>query len=300
MSNIELKPRDAITLRSVAAMLLLAVMWGLSIPITKLGLQSLPPLTLTAIRFAVAVPLFLIFMIGRQRLPLRAVWPVAGLGVLGIGVGQVAQTFGVVSTSASVGTIVSATIPVFIVLFAAIRLSQPVSPRQQLGLFAAFLGIAMVAIGDGENLGDLFSSSLIGVAWILLSAVAVAFYYVWSVQLTNHYGTATVAAWSTVFGFVALLPWTGWEIANVPFEVTWLGLASAAYLGVVVTVGGLLLWLNILATVPARVAASVQFLQPVVGVAFAAVIFGDSLGKFILVGIVLVLLGVALATSSKR
>ena len=38
-------------------MLLLAVMWGLSIPVTKLGLLTLPPLTLTALRFAIAVPL---------------------------------------------------------------------------------------------------------------------------------------------------------------------------------------------------------------------------------------------------
>ncbi len=300
MAKVELKSRPAVTLRNVLAMLLLAVMWGLSIPITKLGLQSLPPLTLTAIRFAVAVPLFLVLLMGRPPLPRKALWPVAGLGLLGIGIGQVAQTFGVVSTTATVGTIVSATIPVFIVLFAAVRLKQPVSPRQQLGLLAAFLGIAMVAIGDGQNIDDLLSASLVGVAWILLSAVAVAFYYVWSVQLTSQHGTATVAAWSTVFGFLALLPWTGWEVAHVPFVLTWEGLASAAYLGVVVTVGGLLLWLRILATVPARVAASVQFLQPVVGVAFAALMFGDSLGKFILVGIVLVLVGVGLATSSRR
>ena len=33
-------------MRSAAAMLLLAVMWGLSIPLTKLGLETLPPLTL--------------------------------------------------------------------------------------------------------------------------------------------------------------------------------------------------------------------------------------------------------------
>ncbi|CAM5761560.1 hypothetical protein [Bosea minatitlanensis] len=51
-------------------MLLLALMWGVSIPITKLGLLSLPPLTLTALRFAIAVPLMfgdalgLLFVLG--------------------------------------------------------------------------------------------------------------------------------------------------------------------------------------------------------------------------------------------
>nr|WP_283844048.1 DMT family transporter [Caballeronia zhejiangensis] len=104
-----------ITLRSFGALLILAVMWGLSIPVTKLGLESLPPLTLTAMRFAIAVPLLLIFAVGRHPLPRHALPRVAMLGVLGIGIGQVAQTFGVSGTSASVGTTISATIPVFIV-----------------------------------------------------------------------------------------------------------------------------------------------------------------------------------------
>jgi drug/metabolite transporter (DMT)-like permease len=54
---------DRPSLRSIASMLLLAVMWGLSIPMTKLGLVTLPPLTLTALRFAIAVPLLLFFVL---------------------------------------------------------------------------------------------------------------------------------------------------------------------------------------------------------------------------------------------
>ncbi|PZP38522.1 MAG: EamA family transporter, partial [Azospirillum brasilense] len=193
-------------------MLLLAVMWGLSIPVTKLGLQTTDPMTLTAMRFAVAVPLLLFLVVGRQPLPWRALPRVAGLGVVGIGVGQVAQTFGVAGTSASVGTIISATIPIFIVVFAALRLGQAVSGWQRLGMLAAFGGIALVALGQDHGAAAASSSSLGGGACVLLSAVAVAFYYVWSVELTREFGTASVAAWSTLFGFVALLPWAGWEM----------------------------------------------------------------------------------------
>lgn len=66
-------------IRHFGAMLLLALMWGLSIPVTKLGLQDLPPLTLTALRFAFAVPLMLLFTLGRQAMPLRALPKVAAL-----------------------------------------------------------------------------------------------------------------------------------------------------------------------------------------------------------------------------
>jgi drug/metabolite transporter (DMT)-like permease len=137
-------------------------------------------------RFAVAVPLLFLFAVGKQRLPLRALLRAAALGVLGIGVGQVAQALGVNDTSASVGTIISATIPVFVVVFAALRLNQPVTGRQQLGLLAAFAGIALVAFGYGPEATAVHQSSASGAAWMLLSALAIAFYYVWSVELTGE------------------------------------------------------------------------------------------------------------------
>jgi drug/metabolite transporter (DMT)-like permease len=135
---------------------------------------------------------------------------------------------------------------------------------------------------------------------VLLSALAIAFYYVWSVELTTAYGTATVAAWSTLFGFIALLPWALWEMWHVPFHVTTRGVSAAAYLGVIVTVAGLFLWLNLLRIVPARVAASVQFLQPVFGIAAASFMFGDRLGPSFVVGVALVLAGLALTMASRN
>ncbi|WP_431276950.1 hypothetical protein ACQ858_01360 [Variovorax ureilyticus] len=78
------------------------------------------------------------------------------------------------------GTVVSATIPIFIVLFAAIRLKQAVTPLQKAGIAAAFAGIAIVALGRGGGV----EASPEGVGFLLLSAVAIGFYYVWSVELT--------------------------------------------------------------------------------------------------------------------
>lgn len=279
-----------LTARSVAAMGLLAVLWGLSIPLTKLGLRDMSPTTLTAFRFAVAVPALMAYAIGRHPLPRKAIPHVAALGMVGIGLGQVAQALGVAGTSASVGTVVSALIPIFVVVFAAMRLAQKVSATQKLGVGVAFAGIALVAFGRGGSV----DSTATGVAFMLLSAVAIAFYYVWSVELTAAYGMVTVAAWSTLFGFLALLPWATWKAWHEPLLITARSLAVAGYLGLVVTVAGLFLWLTILRTVPARTAAAVQFLQPVVGVAASAAIFGDRLGAFFALGVAAVLAGLAL------
>ena len=286
----------AVSFRGLGPMVLLALMWGLSIPVTKIGLMTMPPLSLTALRFAVAVPILLFLVIGKARLPWKAVPAIAALGVLGIGVGQVAQTWGVAGTSASVGTIISAMIPVFVVIFAALRLKQGISRVQLLGVVAAFSGIVVVALGNSNDAGQ---TTVSGPIWMLVSALAVAFYYVWSVQLTELYGTAVVAAWSTLFGLIALLPWAAWEATHVPFEITSQAIGSAVYLGLIVSVAGLFLWLKILRDVPAAVAGSVQFLQPVFGIAASAMIFGDQIGVQFAVGVVLTLIGLALAIRSR-
>lgn len=289
-----------LSLRNLAAMLLLAVLWGLSIPVTKLGLQTTDPMTLTVLRFVVAVPLLFAPTAGTRPPPWRAVPRVAALGALGIGVGQAAQAYGVAGTSATAGTVVSATTPVLVVVFAALRLRQPASGRQGLGLLAAFAGVALVALGDGGGTADAPGSSALGVALMLVSAVAVAFYYVWSVELAEAHGTPALAAWSTLYGLLALLPAWAWEARRAPPSLALGSAAAALYLGVAVAVAGLYLWLHLLRAVPARAAASVQYLQPVVGVAAAAALFGDPLGAPFALGTLLVLGGMALTMAPAR
>ncbi|GIK79030.1 MAG: hypothetical protein BroJett024_01350 [Alphaproteobacteria bacterium] len=83
------------------------------------------------------------------------------------------------------------------------------------------------------------------------------------------------------------------------FQLTAEGIAATVYLGVVVTVAGLFLWLHLLSTVQASTAASVQYLQPVIGIIASAMIFGDKLGLLFAAGVVLVLGGLALTITPR-
>ena len=84
----------------MTSLIVLAVIWGGSIPLTKLGLRDFPPLTLTALRYLVAAPVFLVVLLRHPLPPARALAAAGALGVLGIGVGQVSQTLGVLRTTA--------------------------------------------------------------------------------------------------------------------------------------------------------------------------------------------------------
>jgi drug/metabolite transporter (DMT)-like permease len=59
----------------------LVVIWGLSVPAMKLGLESLPPFTLAAMRYFVAAPCFVLFLRGRPMPPPRLLLAMVGLGV---------------------------------------------------------------------------------------------------------------------------------------------------------------------------------------------------------------------------
>lgn len=283
-----------------AFMLLLALIWGLSIPVIKLGLETVSPVMLTTLRFAVAVPPLLLMTLGGTRLPWRALGMAAVLGVVGIGVGQLGQNLGVARTTASVATIISATIPLFTVVFAAFRLGQSVSLRQKGGLLAAFIGIAIIALGRGGGAASLLDSSLGGVIILLISAAAIAFYYVWSVDLTRSYGSVPVVTWTTFFGFLSLVPFAGVEFAAAPVVPGVTALLCAGYLGLLVTVAGLFMWIRILRTVPAPIAAAIQYLQPLFGIAASAWMFGDRLDISFGAGVALVVLGLALAVPPGR
>lgn len=293
--------------RSLGALFLLAVVWGGSVPLIKLGLRDFPPLTLTALRYLTAAPCFLWLLRGRRLPPAGACAAAAALGLLGIGVGQVAQTLGVRLTTASVATVVTALIPVFVVVLAAVRLGQPIGGTQMAGLGAALAGVALVAGGDPRTwthagawagAAPPSSAALAGVGLVLLASIAVALYYMLSVELIERYSVLTIAAVGSLAGAAVLVPAAAWELARAPVRITVTGIGVVLYLGLLVTVAGLWIWFGALTRLPARIPAALQYLQPIVGVLASAALFGDRLDRWFWTGTALVLAGIALSAGT--
>src|SRR3546814_14772027 len=88
-----------LSLLSASALLLLALIWGLSIPVTKLGLVSMPPMTLMALRLAITVPFLFLIPLGRHPMLIRSHPQVSEPRRTGSGTGQVAKTSGIAAQS---------------------------------------------------------------------------------------------------------------------------------------------------------------------------------------------------------
>ena len=272
------------------------VVWGASIPATKIALVDFPPLALTAARYLAAVPAFALLMIGKPLPPKRDLLAMIGLGVLGIDGGQILQSVGVMRTSSSVATVLSATSPMFIAAMAAIFLGQKVGPRHLGGMAVALAGVVVVA-WDDSGVGG---ASLLGNLLVLSSTCSIAAYYVLATGLIARHGVIVVAGWSCLFGTLGMLPPAWWELMSRPAHPTPASVLIILYLGLLVTVAGLWIWLNMLRTVPARVAASSQFLQPLVGVASSAWLLGEPIGLRFGAGAAIVLAGIALTVIPGR
>ena len=285
----------------IGALALLAVVWGGSVPVTKLGLESFPPLTLTTLRYLGAAPAFALLLIGKRRPPRRALLAMAALGVFGVAGGQLLQTVAIGRTTASAATMISALIPMLVVLLAAVRLKQPLRPRHVAGLVAAFFGVLLVAAGDPRNIVAVMATSAFsGDVLMLVCCVFVAAYYVLSAELVVRHGALVVAAWTSLAGAVAMVPLMAVELRSAPVHPSLLGLGCILYLALLVTVAGSWLWLQALSRVPARIAASLQYLQPLVGVALSALLFGEPLDAWFLAGTACVFLGILLSTVTPR
>ena len=279
--------------RPYIGLAILVLIWGLSIPATKFGVMAMPALRLATLRYAVAAPFFVLLAWRGPRPAPRDIARLAVLGILGIDVGQTAQALGVARTPAAVATVLSATIPILVAVLAAWRLRQKLRAVHVAGLLLAATGVGVIAFVREGAAG----AGLTGVALMLISAGAVAFYYVLAAEMTSRLPAASIAAWSSLFGTAPLLvalPWMGHR------AVTATGVASVLYLGLLVTVAGVWIWFAVLRAVPARIAAATQYIQPVIGVAASAWLLGDRLGPGFYAGAALVLAGIALVARRSR
>lgn len=286
--------------RAVALLVLLTLVWGCSVPVMKLGLRDASPIGLVAWRYACAAPFFLALLFRSRLPPPRALAALAGVAAFGLCAGQVGQILGVQRTSAVVATIVTATIPILTVLLGSVRLGQPVRAHHLAGLLLAFAGIALATAGAGPPGAAFTAESLAGIALLLVSSVCIAGYYVFSAELALKHGVLAVSAWTTVLGALFLSPLALWAVASGQVRPSAVSLGAILYLGLLVTVLGITIWLVALRDLPVRIAASSQYVQPLVGIAASAALFNTDLRFGFAAGTALVLAGIALGAAPAR
>ena len=261
---------------------------------------DVPPFGLTFWRWTLAALILLPF--GWRRLPddwrvARAHLPlVLALGLLSGAMFQSMTYIGLHSTEAINALLVSATMPVFVVIIAFVVLRERLGLRQAAGVAVSFCGVAyIIARGEPARLLDLHLN--VGDAWILAALVVWGLYSVLLKFRPAGLSPVGLTFFIAVSGAGFILPFHLWEVSQgmtVPLNRA--GIASVAYTGVFASVVALLSYNAAVARIgPSR---SVLFLHlmPVFGAGLAILFLGERLEAFHLIGFPVALGGVLWAT----
>jgi drug/metabolite transporter (DMT)-like permease len=281
---------------ALGALVLLNLMWGGSLPATKLALQSFGPFSLAAARLVLASALFMGVLGPRAlcALPPGDALRMGGLGVIGFTAVQVFQALGADHTTGATATVLASTAPLWIALLAPLLLGEPLRATTLLGLVLGLTGVAAVmGLGPGEP--DASAATPTGGVVVLLSSAAAALYTVLGKDVARRCSPLVLCAGSCLGGALASLPLAAWEVANTRTWPQPVGWALLAYLAVLVTFVGFAVWFWGLRALPAARAGALMFLQPLSGLALASLVLGERLSATFLLGCALVLAGVYLA-----
>jgi O-acetylserine/cysteine efflux transporter len=279
---------ERVPLAHVALALLVTVIWGVAFVATRLALDDFSPPLLTALRFLVAA--LPAVVLPRPRVSWRALIAVG----LTLYTGQfLFQFFGIAAgMPPGLAAIVVQTQALFTIVLAALAVGERPTRRQWTGTAVALGGLAVIGSTVGRDL------TAIGFALTALSAIS------WGVGnvLVKRLPPVDTLALAVWLSLVPPLP--GLALAAlrdgpraIPASwhaASWLGLGAVLYLGLVATVLAYAIWGHLLRQHPAALVAPFALLVPFVAAASSAVVLGERFGPWRLLGMGLVLLGLAI------
>ena len=287
-------PRSLLT--PVAAFCV-ALAWSGSWITGKLALASAPPLEISAVRFIIAaIVLAAIAIATRTDVGRGSLRPVVLAGVFGYLAYNALVFVGLTMAPASDGAlIVPTTIPVLTAL-AASFVGERLTTTKLIGFALASIGAALVILA-GQTGDEVSSRRLVGDLLMLLGACCWAVYTVLGTIALRTRSPLAIVTIAAPVGAGLLIPLgffeqgyadvVGWSTA------VWL---NVLYLALAGSVASFIVFYWVVRRVGAGVAAMTSYLVPVLTLAMAVVFLGDRPQLLQLVGGVVILVGVRLAT----
>ena len=284
---------------------LTSLFWSLNWVIGKALVGVVTPFALTFFRWLVAVAVMMPFAWPQ----IREHWPViranfrriAWLGFWGTGLHNAFAYFGLQYTTATNGVILNSAIPILIILLGWAIYRDTITRVQAVGVLISLTGVfAILTRGDPAVLLDLALNK--GDLIVLFGMVFWAAYTVFlRLKPPGLPGLALLACCGCV-GLALLLPLFVIEMlfldGRVAFTPATLG--AMLYVGIFPSFVGYVFWNRGVAEVGSNVAGIFVHLMPAFGSLLAWLFLDERIHAYHLVGIALILAGIALTTRNAR
>ncbi|CAA9436964.1 MAG: Permease of the drug/metabolite transporter (DMT) superfamily [uncultured Ramlibacter sp.] len=213
---------------------------------------------------------------------------------------SICMLYGVSMTSAVSAGVIMASIPAVVAVMSWLFLREAVPTRVWAAVACAGAGIALLAIGRSDDLGDP-GNPLLGNLLVFGAVLCEASYAVIGKKLTGAMGPRRITALVNLWGLVLVTPFGLYQAWDFDFgtvaPATWLLLLFYSLAASVWTVW---LWMTGMRQVPAALAGVFTVMLPISAAVVGVLVLGEPFGRLQAGAFVLALAGVLLATLPVR
>jgi drug/metabolite transporter (DMT)-like permease len=259
--------------------------FSLSFPATVWALGGFGPWTVTGLRGLTAAALALTALVAtRAPLPARADRPalavVAGGCVLGF---PLLTTLALQTTSTADSAVIIGALPMTTATISALITRR--RPSKAFWAAAATGAATVVAFSLSQNRGHLTLADL----YLFLALLVCAAGYAYGGRLSAHLPGWRVIAWGIVLAAPAALALTAWALPHEPVHPTAKAVAGMAYIAGISQFGGFVVWYKGMGMVGVAKASQLQLAQPLLTLAWSALLLGEHIAAGALATAVVVL-----------
>jgi drug/metabolite transporter (DMT)-like permease len=281
--------------------ILLGFFWGSSYLFIKIGVDAgLPPFTLITLRLLFGfILLATVVAIAREPLPrdLKTYGHLIVMGAVNIAIPFSLITWAELTVDSALAAILTAPVPLFVIVIAAIFLrDERITINRLAGLAVGFVGVAILvgfdpaAVAAGDLAGEI---ALIGATLSYACGAVYARRNIHGLRpmIPAVFQVAFALTMVTVLAFVFERP------IEVVARITPEALFAVVWLGILGSGLAYLLFFRILGRWGATRTSMVAYLLPVFGITLGALVLNEPIDTRLLVGTALVIGGIALVNS---
>lgn len=282
------------------------VMWGLMSPVAKLVMASgaIAPLLLTDFRAVGAAILFWLAATlagSHERVSPTDLLLLAGAAMLGIVCNQGCFIFGVGLTSPGEASIITTTMPMWVMILAALILREPITLLKAGGIVVGATGAVILIFSNAPASSAAGGSNpLAGDLLVLAAQFSYALYLTLYRNFIKRYSLLTLMKWMFLFAAIVVTAASLPTIAATPWsELTSGEIGGSAF---VVVGGTFLAYIGIMTgqkVLRPTVVGIYNYLQPVVASAVGVALGFDSFTPLKCVAVALIFSGVFMVTKSR-
>ena len=274
------------------------IFWALAFPFIKIGLTELSSVNLTIMRLFIVCIVFLLFRFLKpqkfSKLYKRDIIPIFLLGFLGIIVYHLGLNYGEVYISASAASLIIATIPIFIVILAAIVLKEKITIKIAFGVTLSLFGVIIISLAGTPD-SSIEITYLSGALAVLIAAIMGAGYTIAGKKLLKRYSALSLTVYAFLLGSLGLIPFITTSLFEEVATMSIVGWSTILYLGIFPTVIGYVLWYVALEIKTASEISIYLYAIPVLSTIISYFLFGEQITWLFIFGGGLVILGLYMA-----